>query len=1129
MMSNRISYLAGSAIREHDRAPAGSIVTRENEQFYLLENYDAMPPFLMSIVSDSDHWMFISSSGGMTAGRKNSDHAIFPYYTDDKIHEASGSAGSKTILRIHRDDRVILWEPFNRSHDGLYVLQRNLYKNLKGNSIWFEEINHDLSLKIVIRWMNSDRFGWVRQTEVKNIAEDPVRVEMLDGLCNILPAGILKSTQETFSTLMDAYKKAELHEATQTAIFSLSSVPVDRPEPSEALTATVAWNTAEHVQHVLLGDVQLEEFRMKGKINTEATLKGTRCSYLINNEINLAGGETSRHMIVSDTGLSAGNVHDLLANTGHNAGLEKEVLEDVKAGSRNLERMVADADGIQLTADREANARHFSNVLFNIMRGGIFLDDYRVRIEDLEKHVKTFNRDTYQRFKKWFEGLEDPSDYRELVRLSEKTGNTALQRLVTEYLPLTFSRRHGDPSRPWNRFSIEVKKDDGSRSTAYEGNWRDIFQNWEALAYSYPEYLQGFIFRFINASTIDGYNPYRITSEGIDWEIFEPENPWSFIGYWGDHQVIYLLKLLELQESFHPGTVLTWLNTKIFAYAAVPYRIKPYREIIKNPNKTIDFDTALHQEIEKRVRRMGADGKLILDNDKNIVYATLAEKLLVMLLTKLSNFIPGAGIWMNTQRPEWNDANNALVGNGVSMVTLFYLRRFLSFASQIFSAAGEKEMEVSEEIHTFFSEIMEVFQSGKELFTSMNDGAARREITDQLGEAGSRYRTAVYSGPSGDIKMIPSGKIAEFAQIALDAIDHTIEANKRNDGLYHAYNLVSIHDKEISIERLQEMLEGQVAFLGSGKPNAEETIEVLNALRHSKLYREDQDSYMLYPDKPFESFLDKNSLAPELKRKSPAITKLLSGGGYGIIHQDNSGKIHFSGPFRNASLLEEALTRLVKPEEPGLTQNEIAEVLEIYESLFNHHAFTGRSGSFYKYEGLGSIYWHMVSKLQLVTFENMMQLVRGQAPAHQVAEIRRYYNEIREGVGVHKNPAEYGAIPTDPYSHTPSMMGAQQPGMTGQVKEDIISRLMELGIEITGGQIRIHPGLISPQETGEQDELSFTLCKVPFRYIRGSRKGIRICLEGGGKKEVKDYLIDRKISAKIFSRSTDIQSVEVGI
>ena len=36
-----------------------------------------MRPFFMSIVSNSDHWMFISSTGGLSAGRKNSNYALF--------------------------------------------------------------------------------------------------------------------------------------------------------------------------------------------------------------------------------------------------------------------------------------------------------------------------------------------------------------------------------------------------------------------------------------------------------------------------------------------------------------------------------------------------------------------------------------------------------------------------------------------------------------------------------------------------------------------------------------------------------------------------------------------------------------------------------------------------------------------------------------------------------------------------------------------------------------------------------------------------------------------------------------------------------------------------------------------
>ena len=92
-----------------------------------------------------------------------------------------------------------------------------------------------------------------------------------------------------------------------------------------------------------------------------------------------------------------------------------------------------------------------------------------------------------------------------------KAKDALLERFAYEYLPLTFSRRHGDPSRPWNKFNIDVLNEDGTWKKNYEGNWRDIFQNWEALCYSYPEFTENIIAIFLNASTIDGYNPYRIS------------------------------------------------------------------------------------------------------------------------------------------------------------------------------------------------------------------------------------------------------------------------------------------------------------------------------------------------------------------------------------------------------------------------------------------------------------------------------------------------------------------------------------------------------------------------------------------------------------------------------------------
>ena len=159
-----------------------------------------------------------------------------------------------------------------------------------------------------------------------------------------------------------------------------------------------------------------------------------------------------------------------------------------------------------------------------------------------------------------------------------------------EYLPITFGRRHGDPSRPWNQFAIRLKDEQGEPLLSYEGNWRDIFQNWEALLFSYPGFIENVIAKFVNASTMDGYNPYRITKQGIDWEVEEPDNPWSHIGYWGDHQIIYLLKLLELSRDFHPALLRTLLRQPIFCYANVPYRIKSFAESLATQRHTVTYE-----------------------------------------------------------------------------------------------------------------------------------------------------------------------------------------------------------------------------------------------------------------------------------------------------------------------------------------------------------------------------------------------------------------------------------------------------------------------------------------------------------------------------------------------------------
>ena len=134
----------------------GALITFENEQYYKISNSDAMRPFLMSLVSDSDHWMFISSNGALSAGRKNSDHSLFPYYTDDKITESADYTGSKTLFKVARETKMFLWEPFSNRQDGMYNSSRNVYKNTYGNKVIFEEYNEDLELIIRYQWNYSN-------------------------------------------------------------------------------------------------------------------------------------------------------------------------------------------------------------------------------------------------------------------------------------------------------------------------------------------------------------------------------------------------------------------------------------------------------------------------------------------------------------------------------------------------------------------------------------------------------------------------------------------------------------------------------------------------------------------------------------------------------------------------------------------------------------------------------------------------------------------------------------------------------------------------------------------------------------------------------------------------------------
>jgi hypothetical protein len=486
------------------------------------------------------------------------------------------------------------------------------------------------------------------------------------------------------------------------------------------------------------------------------------------------------------------------------------------------------------------------------------------------------------------------------------------------------------------------------------------------------------------------------------------------------------------------------------------------------------------------------------------------------------------------------------------MVTLSYLRRYLHRLKTLLGEAGVREIPMSAEVADWMSAVSAALRDSAPQ-DARSGNRARKRFLDSVGEAFSDYRARIYGTGFTSVTTVELEAIVQLCEVAMDHLDDTIHASRRADGLYHSYNLVHFGDdgSTASVEHLYEMLEGQVAVLESGVLAPVEKGEVIEALFAGEMYRADQRSFMLYPARRLPSFLDKNVVSQEAVRNNPLLAALLEDGDPTVIDTDVDGRIRFNAGFANADDLTAALDRLAGSEQWGdLVASHRTATEDAYEAVFNHHAYTGRSGSMYGYEGIGSIYWHMVAKLLVAVQESVIEAAAAGAETETIQGLVEAYWRIRSGLGFNKTAPEFGAIPTDPYSHTPSHAGAQQPGMTGLVKEELLTRPLEVGIRVEEGAIVFDPVLLRRAELLEQAEswsvldlglrpveitldegsLGVTVCQVPV-IVSATNEDPHIDVEfrDGTKSRIPGDRLDSSLSAEVFARSDSISTLHAHV
>jgi hypothetical protein len=191
----------------------------------------------------------------------------------------------------------------------------------------------------------------------------------------------------------------------------------------------------------------------------------------------------------------------------------------------------------------------------------------------------------------------------------------------------------------------------------------------------------------------------------------------------------------------------------------------------------------------------------------------------------------------------------------------------------------------------------------------------------------------------------------------------------------------------------------------------------------------------------------------------------------------------------------------------------------------------------------------MVAKLLLAVQE--VALRRADRDEHDATFGRLVdaYYRVREGLGFSKTPQEFGAFPTDPYSHTPPHAGAQQPGMTGQVKEEILTRMGELGLVFEDGCVAFRPRLLRAGEflehvdsltvidaEGRRDrieiapgQLAFTVMGVPVVYSKGDAAAIVVHDRDGTDTTFDGDRLDRDTSQRLIDRDGSVVRIDVTV
>lgn len=812
---------------------------------YTIKNYGKQSTFTsflpgISGIHGIPIWCYYVNRGQCISsfGVEDKDHAIMEFYPAHQAYQNVKRTGFRTFLKKNG----IYLEPFQQEN-------KNHNMNIFMNGLEIEETDEDNEIHTNVMYFNlpGEKVGaLVRKLTIKNISSENINLEVLDGMPACVPYGVdmmsIKAMGQTIKAWMqveDIDKNLPYYRVKVSTDDVASVTEVEGGNFSFACLADgsrlkpiVDPDVVFSYDTTLSRAVGFIEKGIEGVLNDKQVTQNEFPSSFYGTESSLKPGE---ELIIYQMIGQVANKNIL--NTFMESHKDKRYFEEKRREADELTRKLC--SGIETrTALADFDAYCQYTYLDNVLRGG-----YPIKLGK----DKVF------------------------------------------YL---YSRKHGDPERDYNYFSVLPEY-----YSQGNGNFRDINQNRRCDTFFAPFVGSENIKMFYSLIQLDGYNPLAIEKttyvvskdvvfkllENIDSDkgndladfLVKPFTPGSLYkkldslelgrdkviyaifekiidmakkqvdsnygeGYWSDHWT-YNLDLIENYLDVFPDKEWELLYEEDYTYFLSQININPrYKRYVKT-NQGIRQYFALNKESRRETKE-----KLVRSNygEGKVIRSTLLEKLILLCATKFSTLDAyGMGIEMEGGKPGWYDALNGVPGIfGSSMAETYELERNIDFTIKMLRKYPG-QVKILIELAEFIDSISKIVKEEKDsLFSNMEVISFWNKVNDRK----EFYREKVYSGVSGEKTSLDTKKLADI----LDEWYHVVKGGIQKactleDGICPTYfsfevtdyeeNEAGIMPKHFKIEKMPLFLEGPVKYLKLDK-SIKDKQELYSNIKNSELY-----------------------------------------------------------------------------------------------------------------------------------------------------------------------------------------------------------------------------------------------------------------------------------------------------